>query len=96
MPFPTYQGLLSSCDLGNVHDPALLAFSYASFCAKVFDEGLNVTKPDAALKSLCTPLADYSCCPACAHLDIGDSWFKYIETQKERWDFSVYYFTRCT
>lgn len=84
VPFRTYQGLLSSLDLGNVHKPAVLAFSCSDFCAKVFNEGPNAAKPDTALKSLCTPLADYSSCPTWEHPEISDLWLKCVETQKER------------
>lgn len=46
MPF--LPGARSSPDFGNVHELAVLVFSHSDFCAQVFNEELNVAKPDTA------------------------------------------------
>lgn len=66
MPFLTYQRLLSSPDLGNVLQVAVLAF-----CAKVFNGGMNVAEADTAAGISLHGPADYSC-PTCEHPDVSD------------------------
>lgn len=53
---------------------------------------MNVSEANTAAEISLHGPGDCSC-PTCEHPDMSDLWLRYIETQKERWDFSLCYFT---